>query len=227
MFQCSVVLSGVIIMRKDITLLTDGNEKMQYTGKVNNCHMWTFSLPAQKTCPFKGECSRFCYASSGNYTCPEPVACYARNFEASKRADFVQVMTSQITHAINLDSKRGLPTGIRLHDTGDLYSLSYLLKWVKIAQNLPGVLIYGYTKSHPFFNDLSLPENLFFIPSEGGKRDDMIKHLPRARVVPIGYKCGLGEVPGDKDDLRNLSMVRDQRMVLCLEAHGAKRSSVK
>jgi len=214
-------------MRKDITLLTDGNAKMIYTGKTHNCHMWTFSLPAQKTCPFKGECSKFCYASSGNYTCPEPVACYARNYEASKRADFVQVMTAQIKEAVRLDSKRGLPSGIRLHDTGDLYSVAYLIKWIQIAEACPEVLIYGYTKSHPLFLGLTLPENLYFIPSEGGTRDDMIRGLPRAKVVPVGYVCGIGEVPGDKDDLRNLFMVKDQRMVLCLEAHGAKKSKVQ
>jgi hypothetical protein len=43
----------------------------------------------------------------------------------------------------------------------------------------------------------------------------------------VGYVCGIGEVPGDMDDLRNLSMVRDQRMILCLEAHGAKRGKVR
>lgn len=212
--------------RKDITLLTDGNAKMKYTGKVNKAHCWTFSIPAKKTCPFAGACKAFCYASSGNYTCPEPQACYARNFEASKRHDFPRVMAAQIREAVRLDSKRGLSTVVRLHDTGDLYSQAYLMKWVKVAQECPEVLFYGYTKSHPLLSGIDLPPNLFFIPSEGGKRDDMIKGFPRAVVVPVGYAPKAGEVMGQKDDLFNLRVILGGS-ILCLEAHGARRSKVK
>ena len=213
--------------RKDITLLTDGNGKMIYTGRANHCHIYTFSIPAKKTCPFAGECKAFCFASSGNYTCPDPVACYARNFEASKRHDFPQIMIAQIKEAVRLDAKRGKQVVVRIHDTGDFYSRAYLVKWIQIASACPEVLFYGYTKSHPLFQGVECPDNFRFIPSEGGKRDDMIQGLPRARVVPVGYVPGPGEVLGDKDDLRNLFMVIDQKMVLCLEAHGAKRGKVK
>ena len=202
-------------------------KKMVFTGKANTCHMWTFSLPAKKTCPFAGKCKGFCFASNGHYLGKDAVACYNRNFEASKLAEFPGIMVAQVKEAVRLDSKRGLQTVVRLHDGGDLYSVAYLLKWIRISEQCPEVMIYGYTKSHPFFFGLTLPENLYFIPSEGGTRDDLIMGLPRAKTVPIGYVCGPGEVPGDMDDLRNLSMVRDQRMVLCLEAHGAQKSKVQ
>ena len=40
---------------------------------------------------------------------------------------------------------------IRIHDSGDFYSPKYVEKWMQIAEALPGVKFYAYTKSHDFF----------------------------------------------------------------------------
>ena len=66
----------------------------------------------------------------------------ARMYEISKKEDFVSIMTLFITK-----SKRKI---IRMHESGDYYSQDYLNKWINIAENLPEVIFYAYTKSYMF-----------------------------------------------------------------------------
>ena len=67
------------------------------------------------------------------------------------------------------------PTHVRIHDSGDFYSIKYLSKWVQIANDNKDVIFYAYTKSIKFFiNGLKLPKNLKIIFSEGSKTDNLI-----------------------------------------------------
>ena len=70
---------------------------------------------------------------------------------------------------------------LRLHDSGDFYSINYLNKWIEIANANKDVIFYAYTKSIPFFkrnkennNNWLLPNNLIIIFSQGSKKDDLI-----------------------------------------------------
>ena len=72
---------------------------------------------------------------------------------------------------------------IRIHDSGDFYSVAYLLKWVQIANENKSVIFYAYTKSIPFFKGtfqgkpiVKVPTNLKIIFSEGSKRDILINN---------------------------------------------------
>jgi len=67
------------------------------------------------------------------------------------------------------------PTHVRIHDSGNLYSIDYLNKWIQIAIDNKYVIFYSYTKSIKFFIDgLKLPKNLKIIFSEGSKTDNLI-----------------------------------------------------
>jgi len=75
------------------------------------------------------------------------------------------------------------PTHVRIHDSGDFYSIKYLLKWVNIANSNKEVIFYAYTKSIPFFKGtfqgkpiIKIPKNLKIIFSEGSKRDILINN---------------------------------------------------
>jgi hypothetical protein len=75
------------------------------------------------------------------------------------------------------------PTHVRIHDSGDFYSIEYLLKWVDIANTNKEVIFYAYTKSIPFFKGtfqgkpiIKVPDNLKIIFSEGSKRDILINN---------------------------------------------------
>jgi hypothetical protein len=153
-------------------LLTQ-NAKLKKTSIENNMRVLNFSLPAYKTitgktvCPFAKDCIKYCYAQKGNYKYPSVIKGLNNRYKLSKTADFVPKMNATII----LER----PTHVRIHDSGDFYSIAYLQKWVQIANDNKDVIFYAYTKSIKFFVDgLLLPKNLKIIFSEGSKTDNLI-----------------------------------------------------
>ena len=153
-------------------LLTQ-NSKLKKTSIENNARVLNFSLPAYKTitgkivCPFAKDCIKYCYAQKGNYKYPSVIKGLNNRYELSKTADFVPQMNATII----LER----PTHVRIHDSGDFYSIAYLLKWVDIANANKDVTFYAYTKSIKFFKGaINIPKNLKIIFSEGSKTDDLI-----------------------------------------------------
>lgn len=155
-----------------MNLLTQ-NAKLKKTSIENKMRVMNFSLPAYKTitgrtvCPFAKDCVKYCYAQKGNYKYPSVIKGLNNRYELSKTADFVPKMNATII----LER----PTHVRIHDSGDFYSIAYLNKWISIATQNKDVIFYAYTKSIKFFVDgLLLPKNLKIIFSEGSKTDDLI-----------------------------------------------------
>jgi len=153
-------------------LLTQ-NSKLKKTSIENNMRVLNFSLPAYKTitgktvCPFAKDCVKYCYAQKGNYKYPSVIKGLNNRYELSKTTDFVPKMNATII----LER----PTHVRIHDSGDFYSVAYLKKWVTIANDNKEVIFYAYTKSIKFFiNGIKLPKNLKIIFSEGSKTDNLI-----------------------------------------------------
>jgi len=155
-----------------MNLLTQ-NAKLKKTSIENKMRVMNFSLPAYKTitgktvCPFAKDCVKYCYAQKGNYKYPSVIKGLNNRYELSKTDDFVPKMNATIM----LER----PTHVRIHDSGDFYSIAYLKKWVTIANDNKEVIFYAYTKSIKFFiNGLKLPKNLKIIFSEGSKIDNLI-----------------------------------------------------
>ena len=153
-------------------LLTQ-NSKLKKTSIENNMRVLNFSLPAYKTitgktvCPFAKDCVKYCYAQKGNYKYPSVIKGLNNRYELSKTTYFVPKMNATII----LER----PTHVRIHDSGDFYSVAYLKKWVTIANDNKEVIFYAYTKSIKFFiNGIKLPKNLKIIFSEGSKTDNLI-----------------------------------------------------
>jgi hypothetical protein len=65
---------------------------------------------------------------------------------------------------------------VRIHSSGDFYSRQYLSKWLTIADALPHVHFYAYTKSVDMLKqyDNVLPDNMTIIYSFGGTQDHLI-----------------------------------------------------
>jgi len=161
-------------------LLTQ-NAKLKKTSIENKMRVMNFSLPAYKTitgktvCPFAKDCVKYCYAQKGNYRYPSVIKGLNNRYELSKTAEFVPKMNATII----LER----PTHVRIHDSGDFYSIAYLNKWVQIANDNKEVIFYAYTKSIPFFKGtkqgkpiVKIPSNLKIIFSEGSKRDILINN---------------------------------------------------
>lgn len=100
----------------------------------------TFNIPAWSTCPGRTEfCAASCYARKGNFLYGNVIAGQHARFEDSRLPDFVERMTREIV-------RRGV-TLLRIHSSGDFYSLTYLEAWREIARRCPGTRFFVYTRT--------------------------------------------------------------------------------
>lgn len=159
-------------------LLKSGNSKLKRDG------IYSFSLPAYRSasgklvCIGAKNCIKGCYARTGFFRMSSVQKSYEKNLFLSEHKDFTPLMIREC-----LVKK---PKFVRIHASGDFYSLTYLKKWVTIAQNCPETQFYAYTKAIPLFKKVSLPANFTVIFSEGGKYDSQIERQSdrHARVFP-------------------------------------------
>jgi len=150
--------------------LLSQNSKMKASGK----NIFNFTIPAfrtpdgQVTCPNATTCISGCYARQGAYNWKPVKAKHMANFNATKHEFFVGMIIREI------ESKRVKPTHIRIHDSGDFYSMEYLQNWIKIAGYLPKIQFYAYTKMISMVKSSELPPNFKIIFSLGGREDTLI-----------------------------------------------------
>lgn len=154
-----------------MNLLTQ-NTKLKSTSKAMGKRVFNFGITAYKSmsgkliCPFAKDCIKFCYAQKGAYSWSNVKPAFEKRYELTKTDNFINLMNSEI--------KRKKVDFLRIHDSGDFYSKSYIQKWFIIANDNPNVKFYAYTKSFILFQGLTIPDNLDIIFSEGGKHDKLI-----------------------------------------------------
>ena len=148
-----------------------GNAKLKKTEKLNNATVIGFDLPAGLTCPYAGECKKICYAKKGNYQFPSKKDACKDNLIASQQDDFIQRMVATI-NGIKANNEK--PLYVRVHASGDFYSLEYARKWAEIARQCPSVTFYAYTKSVSIVLGAGMPDNFHVAFSYGGLQDYLI-----------------------------------------------------
>ena len=92
---------------------------------------------------------------------------------------------------------------VRIHESGDFFSLGYLNAWIEVAKQNPDLKFYCYSKSLDFFLDLVLPENFYLTASYGGKFDHLIDQglFPRfAKVYKTEEEAIADGLEVDHDD---------------------------
>lgn len=154
--------------------LSDGNSKLKADG------IWSFNLIPVIHCPMAGACKQYCYATVGQQAFKSGVLRRARAFLATMQTDFVERMVAEINRAV----KKGLKA-VRVHDSGDFYSVEYMQSWFEIARRLPSVKFYAYTKMVVLVRRLSsvTPTNFRLIQSLGGIGDNKIdRTLAHSRI---------------------------------------------
>ena len=157
-----------------ISLLTQ-NSKIKKTSKELNIRLFNFGIPAYKsasgklTCPMAGDCVKFCYAKKGAYIWSNVQPAFEKRYQLSKTDDFVSAM--------NADILKKKPDYVRVHDSGDYYSTSYLNKWIEIAIHNPTVRFYSYTNMVDMMLKASLPDNYDIIFSDSGKQKHLINEI--------------------------------------------------
>lgn len=114
-------------------LLVRGNSKLSKA-------IYSFDIPARKTCPGSTPtCRKICYAASGRFRTHKVQRRLHAAWDASKKAAFPDVIEALI-------ASEGV-TVLRVHSSGDLYSVDYARKWLKVMRNRPGTVFYLYTRS--------------------------------------------------------------------------------
>jgi len=160
---------------KHTQILTQ-NDKMRKTSKENNIRLYNFGITALRshttgkaTCPFAGECAKFCYARKGSFIWTNTKKAYEKRYLLTKEKSlFIEKMTNAI--------ERRKASHVRIHDSGDFYNFEYINSWFEIINKFSNVQFYAYTKSKILFDKLteSIPENLTLIFSLGSKNDKLI-----------------------------------------------------
>ena len=154
-----------------MNLLTQ-NSKIKKTSKKFGVRLFNFGIPAYKsvsgkiTCPFAGDCVKFCYAKKGAYIWANVKPAFEKRYELTRTDDFVNKMNEEIA--------KKKPDYVRVHDSGDYYSPAYLRKWLEVAIHNPHVRFYSYTNSVKMLKSVTLPANYDIIFSDSGKQKHLI-----------------------------------------------------
>lgn len=195
----------------------------------------TFSLPAGYTCPGAQACLARADRSTGKVT-DGPLSQF-RCFAASAEAAFPSVRQNRWNNFDLLKGKTrdemrdlilaSLPENkvIRIHVSGDFFNEAYFRAWLDVAHKRADVKFYAYTKSIPtwlkFQNEI--PSNFILTASEGGKYDDRIGALKRARVVFSEEQAQALGLDIDHDDSHAYD--GDKSFALLLHGTQAKHSA--
>lgn len=190
---------------------SDGNAKLLKTAKAwerrfgKKAKFVSFNIPrlksetGQKTCPYAGLCADICYADQGRLGMPMAKNSRERNLElinSMSYEDFVE-------HIIEDISRMRSTTHVRIHDSGDFYSRRYYESWIDIAEAVPDIVFYAYTKSIPFLKWDRHPKNFRVVQSLGGKRDkDIDRGYPHSKIFATHEERKRAKYcDGNKDDL--------------------------
>lgn len=101
----------------------------------------TFNLPAGLSCPGRSVwCEQRCYACKGNFTYSNVKNSQSQRWLATQDLGlFIDAMVDEI-------ARKGYKL-VRIHSSGDFYSLDYFRAWLDIARQCPTVRFFTYTRT--------------------------------------------------------------------------------
>ena len=109
----------------------------------------TNELIVVNTCPGAGSCKVDCFAMKGGkvqFAGPWLSDGRILTYLLNHPDEFFNQLTSEITKEAAKGQKGGYSVSIRWHDAGDFFSPEYMDMAFKLAQSLPNVKFYAYTK---------------------------------------------------------------------------------
>jgi hypothetical protein len=152
-----------------------------------------FNLPAGKTCPGALFCKSFAVVGeNGKRSIQDGDQTQFRCFAASSEVQYDAVFNNRannlklIVDAIqngtaadlihnSIQEHRTKNTQlVRIHESGDFFSGTYLDAWIEVAHRNPDLKFYCYSKSLQLFLNFKLPANFYMTASYGGKFDYLI-----------------------------------------------------
>src|SRR5580704_2787249 len=145
------------------------NSKMK---KMSGVKTFNWGIPAYKsasgfkTCPNAAACVKGCYATQGAYTFSNVAKVFENRLKLALSDAFIETIDAEI--------KRRNVKRLRIHDSGDFFSVDYWTKWRIVIERNPEVSFYAYTKRVSLFKGMPLPTNFTIIYSYGGTEDKLI-----------------------------------------------------
>lgn len=182
------------------------NEKMKITEAEHPELMFRcFSLPACATCcPNAGKCKMGCYAKKGRMACPTAQNAYYENYDMVVDGSLWKQLDAEITVLECKAEREHKQLRIRVHDSGDFFSVEYANRWMDVMRNHPDVVFYAYTKMVNMFkygSSIKMADNFHYVLSYGGLEDEYIKDYDRkAIVISEDMDVPQGYVDGSHDD---------------------------
>lgn len=102
--------------------------------------IWSFSLPAIESCPGASSvCMLKCYATNGHYRRGSVRTKYEANLRRTRTAEFADELAEEI--------RSRYVRVMRIHGSGDFYSMEYIRDWIEVARRCPKTTFYFYTRS--------------------------------------------------------------------------------
>jgi len=164
------------------------NVKLQKLAKKIGKVIYSFDLPAGKSCPFALECRSMavetinglrikdgpkckfrCYAASCEVRLTNVYLAHRKNYRAIKAAKTKSKIAKLLLDALPRNAQV-----IRLHSSGDFFTKNYFEAVVMVARLTPHIRWYGYTKAIKYLVGRELPPNLKLTASYGGTQDHLI-----------------------------------------------------
>jgi hypothetical protein len=124
------------------------------------------------TCGNAGPCKLICYAKKGDFTRFAPSSLRQTrilNYLLNDFDGYKQTLKAELHLAKTRNSKT--QTVLRWNDAGDMLSEVYFEMVVDIANTMPDVLFYFYTKEVDMVRKFNMPSNLVANYSKGGHQD--------------------------------------------------------
>jgi len=147
-------------------VMSDGNKKLKGNSRIS---FLIWNLPAVITCPYRtNNCERFCYATKAEKAYPDCLPARTRNFEMSRRPDFVDRMIYTIKVELDRPKNKNKKIVFRIHESGDFYNKAYVDKWLSIIRHFENdnrIVFVAYTKSVKYFDGVDIPANMALLAS--------------------------------------------------------------
>ena len=154
-------------------LIREGNLYFHRGNRKLNKVILTFNLPANLSCLYADAfCRKFCYAKKRE-AIPQVLARRIANWLLTMKEDFVEKAVKEI-------KRHRKAVAVRIHESGDFYSVEYFLKWCEVAKQIPDKIFVAYTR-HPSLPAEAKPQNFLLYYSV-----NKVKML-REENVPASY----------------------------------------
>jgi len=220
-------------------LLSNGNDKLNETAKIlkkmtgKRVKIASFNLPAFKAadgfrvCAGAADCASVCYARQGTFLFASSRRVREDNLAFLKETYKSGGEDAVFFALLNLISN-DKATHYRIHDSGDFFALWYARVWVRVAEACPDRTFYAYTKSVPFFKNMTVPSNFALTYSYGGVWDNQIPEgAPVARIfVSHDDLNAAGYIDGNSEEMADAHAIIGTKKI-GLVYHGVKNMTAE